>query len=181
MPDCMLLTVITCVIRPAGALAVARSVQAALTEDMGLRHLLAYWPHAPVADYTLLAPWLTELIGSIRDGWLMFVDDDNRLHPDLPHRLAELTQEHPDARAFVFDCAYPEMHQGMIRAAPDAMRPGAIDGGQAVLWWELAQAMAWPAQECGDGHYLAALYRGYREAFVFVNEPLTYHNHQVWA
>lgn len=176
------LTILTPTIRPAGALEAARSVQQAHAHPLDIRHTIAYWLSTPdPLCGPARAEWATRLIRDVRDGWLLWLDDDNRLHPDLPRRLAGLIEEYPDAWAFVFDCQYPGQHGDLIRAAPGAMRPGSIDGGQIVWWWWLAQDLPWPAGECSDGQYTAALYRQHRDAFVFVNEPLTYHNHQVWG
>jgi hypothetical protein len=176
------LTIITTTIRPAGALEAARSVQQAHPHPLDIRHVIAYWPEAPDPDCgPVRAAWISDLFRQAHGGWLLWVDDDNRLHPDLPARLAELTRQYPDARAFVFDCQYPQAHQSLLRAAPGMVRPGSIDGGQVVLWWELAGRTPWPVGECHDGHYLRALYEQHKDAFVFVSEPLTYHNHQAWA
>lgn len=177
----MVLTILTPTIRLDGALEAVRSVQAAHAHPWEIRHVLAYWPSAPVSDHTLLAPWLTSLIASIPGGWLFAVDDDNRMHPELPARLGWLVQEYPDARAFVFDQAYPQKADGVLRARPQHMHPGSVDGGQVALQATFAQSLPWPARECGDGEYLSALYRQASHAFVFVNEVLTYHNHQVWG
>lgn len=175
------LTLLTPTIRPAGALEAARSIQQAASHPLDIRHTIAYWPEAPdPACGPVRAEWATKLIRDVSDGWLMWLDDDNRLHPDLPRRLAELIEQYGDAWAFVFDCQYPGIHNDLIRAAPGAMRPGSIDGGQIVWWWYLAQDIPWPSGECSDGEFASALYRRHPGAFVFINEPLTYHNHQRW-
>jgi hypothetical protein len=177
-----LLSIITPVIRPAGVAAVERSIAEVNPHPLEIRHLVARYPYAPdPACGPQRAQWATDLIRSVRDGWILFVDDDNRLHPELPARLAWLAQNCPDAQAFVFSCQYPEMHQGRILAQPGIMRPGSVDGGQVVLWWKLAQSRAWPSGDCADGQYLAGLYRAYQPRFVFEPQLLTYHNHQVWG
>lgn len=176
------LTILTPIIRPAGALEAARSVQQAHPHPLDIRHVLAYYPDAPdPLCGPARAAWASRLISDVRDGWLLWLDDDNRLHPDLPRRLADLIDTHPDAWAFAFDCRYPGIHSGLLPALPGMMRPGSVDGGQVVWWWWLAQEQPWPTGECADGHYTSTLYRQHRDAFVFVNEPLTYHNHQAWG
>jgi len=182
MSDRLLLTIITPTIRPAGAIEVACSIAQAAPHRLEIRHIVAHYPYAPDPACGLeRAAWATDLLKGVRDGWVLWVDDDNRLHPDLPARLAWLIQNCPDAWAFVFGCHYPEAHEGRIIAQPGIMRAGSVDGGQVVLWWWLAQQQPWPTGECADGHYLSGLYRAHREAFVFVPDLLTYHNHQVWA
>lgn len=177
----MILTIITCTIRPAGAIEAARSIQAAAPHVFDLRHLIAYWPDAPDWTRQTVAPWLSGLIADVAHGWLMFVDDDNRLHPDLLARLGVLITEHPGARAFVFDCQYPEKHNGLLPASLRTIRPGMVDGGQVVLDVALAQSVPITAGDCYDGVWLQALYQICPDAFVCVSEPLTHHNHQVWG
>lgn len=178
--DRLLLTIITPVIRPHGVAAIARSIAAAEPHRLEIRHLVAYYPHMPdPSNGPERAVWATELIGQVRDGWVLFVDDDNRLHPELPRRLEGLIVNEPNAWAFAFDCVYPEQAHGLLRAR--APQPSQIDGGQVVLWWYLAQMEPWPTGACADGVWLSALHRKDPGAWVFVNEPLTYHNHQVWA
>lgn len=176
-----ILTIITPTIRPAGALEVARSIQAANPHPLEIRHLIAYWPEAPDYRGERIAPWADQLLASVQDGWLMWVDDDNRLHPDLPRRLAELIPAHPDAGAFVFDMQYPGFPDNKLIASPHRVVPGSIDGGQAVLWYWFAREVKWPAGALADGRYLQTLHQARPDAFHFVSESLTYHNHQVWA
>lgn len=175
------MTVVTCVIRPAGAIEAARSVQASAPHPFDLQHVLAYWPEEPDLSRVRVAPWLTQVIAGVGEGWVMFVDDDNRLHPQILGRLGELVAAHPHARAFIFGCQYPEMHNGYIPASPGVMRPGSVDGGQIAIEAELARSIPIEPHDCYDGAWLGALYRENKRAFVFVNEPLTYHNHQVWG
>lgn len=114
--------------------------------------------------------------------WFMWLDDDNRMHPALLARLAELVDQHRNAAAFVFSMLRPDFG-GILRASPDNMQPGRVDGGQVVLWapWSTTRAPDWKSGAMGDGEYLQALYRREPDAFVFVDEPLTYHNHQTWS
>lgn len=176
------LTIITTTIRPDGALRAARSVQAAACAGVELRHVIAYWPGEIVLERVTQerADWITRIIGEIDDGWLMLVDDDNLLHPELPRRMAELLAEHPHAGAIVFDSVYPEVAHGLLRAGPDRVKPTYIDGGQVVLRHDVAKLAPWGTERISDGTYLYQVYEQARDSFIFVNEPLCYHNAQVW-
>lgn len=175
------LTIITCTIRPDGAIKAARSIQAANPHPFDLRHVIAYWAGEPDHTRERVAPWLTDLVADVSDGWLLFIDDDNRLHPGLLARLSTLIEAHPDARAFVFDCLYPGMYEDRLRAGPTRMRPCQVDGGQLVLHASIAKSVAIAPHGCYDGVYAQVLYQRHVDAFIFVNEALTYHNHQVWG
>lgn len=179
MEDRTLLTILTPVIRPEGVAAVVRSIQAATPHDLTIRHVVEHYPHQPDPNCgPERAAWATRLLHSVRGGWVLWVDDDNRLHPDLPRRLGELAEAYPEAQAFVFDCQYPEAG-GVLRAG--RITPGQVDGGQVVLWHSLARQEPWPIGVMADGRYMQRLYAHDPAAWVFVPEPLTYHNHQVWG
>lgn len=182
------LTVITPIIRPDMAIEAARSVQVAqqrAADVVDLRHVMAYWPGPPDPSRVRVAAWLNRLRVqcSALDGWVMFIDDDTRMHPDLPRRLVQLVAEHDRdegaLHTFVFDMLYPEMG-GVLRAAlPPAL--GAIDGGQVVMRTYPSSGVPWEIGEYGDGKTLQRLYSLYPAGWVVVPEALTAHNHQRWA
>jgi hypothetical protein len=177
-----LLTLLTATVRPEGAIRTAESIQRATTpHGWEIRHVIAYYPYEPEPINERRSAWATDLMKGVRDGWVMWLDDDNLLHPDLPKRLGELVDgASSDVGAFVFDCQYPEVAHGLLRAQPQNMRPGGVDGGQVVLWHWFAQEFPWPVGTCADGEWLNTLYRAKPDAFQFVNEALTYHNAQEW-
>lgn len=176
-----LLTILTATIRPEGAIRAAESIQRATPHGWEIRHVIAYYPYEPEPINARRSAWATELLKEVHSGWVMWLDDDNLLHPDLPKRLAELVDAcSSDVGAFVFDCAYPEIAGGVLRARPQNMRPGSVDGGQVALWWWFASEYPWPVGDCADGEWLNTLYTAKPDAFIFVNETLTFHNAQVW-
>lgn len=161
------------------ALETVRSVQRANPHPLAIEHRLHYWQGEPDHDRSRTGPWITRLLADVREGWVLFVDDDNRLHPDLPARLAGLIAAHPDARAFAFDCAYPEFGPEGLTCAPNKVHPLSIDGGQVVFRHD--HGLAWMHGPTADGAFFRALYLQDPSAWVFTNELLTYHNHQIWG
>lgn len=178
----MILTVITRIIRSGGALEAARSVQVAreLCPDwLHVRHVLAYWdgahdPHTKIAD------WLTDLIADSPSGWVFGLDDDNRMHPQFLSVLSRSIEQHTDAWAFLFGCAYPQFHAGVLHPMLPP-RGGHVDGGQACLWRDYAVLERWPHGGYGDGLYLGNLYKHAPERWACVPDVVTAHNHQRWA
>lgn len=180
--DRTIITIITRIIRPEGAIEAARTVQAARTlcpEWLEVRHVLAYW-NGPEDPHTKIADWLTELIRDAPDGWVFFIDDDNRMHPQFLAVLAGAIGDYPDAWAFLFGCAYPQFHGGVLwpNLPP---RGGHVDGGQACLKRAYAVLEPWPHGGYGDGIYLANLYARAPERWVTVSDVVTSHNHQRWG
>lgn len=106
----------------------------------------------------------------ISDGWIVFLDDDNLFHADLPARLAETIREHPNAGAIVYD-------QGVRRASPRNVRVSRIDSGQFAL------ARAFVGEDrfsvyapSADGAFIEALYKRAPDKFVFLSETLALYN-----
>ena len=173
----MILTIITLVIRPSGALRAAVSVQAARegAPDLDIRHMIAYWPGESDRSYATFGDHLSGIIRHTAPGWLLCLDDDTLLHPQLPARLAALAEETPDAWAFLFGMDYPAFGTLSPQLPPHV---GHIDGGQAAIWQSYAASVAWPNGPRGDGLYLAALYATAPERWRCVGEVLTAHNAQ---
>jgi len=112
-----------------------------------------------------------ELVSS---GWIVFLDDDNLFHPDLPVRLAGTIREHPDAGAIVYD---QKLGDEVRRAAPRNVRIARIDSGQ------FAVARAFVGDDrfsvyapSADGAFIETLYRRAPEKFVFLSETLAFYN-----
>jgi len=177
----MLITIITRIIRPAGALEAARSVQIAREHapDVQVRHVLAYWT-GPEDPHTLIADWLTELIADSPSGWIFGLDDDNRMHPRFLSTLEQAVDNHPDAWAFLFGCLYPQFRNGVLLPQLPP-RGGHVDGGQACLWRDYAVQEPWAHGGYGDGIYLGNLYTHAPERWVAIPDAVTSHNHQRWA
>lgn len=182
----MIVTVITPSIRPAGALRTAESVQAArqLVPDLEVRHTIAYWPGVRDGDHLRVGAWRTRLIAESAPGWLVFLDDDNLMHPQLLARLVELVAEYPQVWAFLFGMAFPALTTMYNRGImPPQLPPriGHIDGGQVALWRDYAVQTDWPASYVGDGLYLSNLYALASERWMCIHETLTAHNAQEWT
>lgn len=174
----MLVTIITRIIRPQGALVAAESVQRAraAAPDIEVRHVLAYWsgppdPHARIAD------WLTQLIRDCPSGWVFGLDDDTVMHPQFLATLERATAARPDAWAFLFGMDYPQFRSGILRPMLPP-RGGHVDGGQAAIWRDYAVLEPWPHGGYGDGLYLAALYARAPERWVCVEDVVTIYNAQ---
>lgn len=174
----MLVTIITRIIRPAGAIVAAKSVQAAreLAPSVDVRHVLAYWS-GPPDPHTKIADWLTELIRDCPAGWIFGLDDDTIMHPQFLATLERAATDHPDAWAFLFGMDYPQFRNGVLRPQLPP-RGGHVDGGQAAIWRDYAVQERWPHGGYGDGLYLAALYARAPERWVCIADAVTYHNYQ---
>lgn len=175
----MVVTVITPTIRPAGAIEAVCSVQTAMTRvpDLEVHHVLAYWPGEPNGSRERVAPWLTRLIAQAAPGWLCFLDDDNRMHPEFLAVLVDQVARHPDARAFLFAMDYPQFPGGVLMPSLPPT-PGHVDGGQMALERDYATLEPWPLGGYGDGWYLHQLYQRDPAAWRVVPQVVTAHNHQ---
>ena len=168
------LIIVTMALRPEGIAAAARSVAQAL-RPWPTEHRIIWHHGAPDWGRVALPQRITAaLAGCPPDAWIVFVDDDNLLHPALPQRLANVAT--PDAVCVVFGQQRPD--RGYLPAVPP--RAGFVDGGQVAVRAGIAARIGWRAGHQGDGEFLEALYAAHRDGFVFVDEPLTWHNAQRW-
>jgi hypothetical protein len=177
------LIILTMALRPAGVLRAAESVAAAVaTSPWPLEHRIVWHQGEPDPTRVRVAERVTQALAELPpDSWVFAVDDDNLLHPDLPRRLAEQLGRTPDALAVVFG----QMHESVPACLRPTLppTPGKIDGGQVAIRADYAALIPWKPGPMGDGAYLAALYARAPDHWAVCyqfDEPLSYHNAQVW-
>ena len=178
----MNVTILTPVLRPDMAYETVASVQAAIAfapATMSVEHRLCYWQGEPDPERQRLAPWLTQLMTECRPSWLVFCDDDTRMHPEFLACLDGTAFLIPSAQAIAFPMAYPE-HGGVLWPSLPPV-PGRIDGGQVAIWRDYATLEPWRPGPMGDGQYLAALYQRRPDVWGLCDQVVTAHNHQRWA
>jgi len=177
----MIITVITPTLRAERMGIVAASVRRAaeVVPQHTVCHVFAHWCAEPDHSRTHVAAWLTSLMRAV-EGWLVFCDDDNLLHPSVLAALSTTVATHPEATVIVFGQARPDMGGYLPPTVPPT--PGRIDGGQVALWQPHAITVPWRGGAMGDGEYLADLYAQTNGAgWVTVDAALTYHNAQEWS
>jgi len=111
----------------------------------------------------------------VAEGWIVFVDDDNLLHPSLPGLLADAVRRRPDAGAVVFD---QDLGDGEVRrAAPENVRVGGIDSAQLALERSFVGGERFHVYSySADGILAVRLYRRAPERFAFVPEVACTYN-----
>lgn len=173
------LVILTMALHPDGVRRAVVSVAAA-PSPWPTEHRIVWHHGAPDPSRATVAPRITAALRALPAGaWVVAVDDDNLLHPDLPARLAAAVAERPDALAVVLGQARRDFGGYLAPSLPPT--PGRIDGGQVALRADAAGLVAWRAGPMGDGEYLAALYAATPPGrWLVIDEPLTYHNAQEW-
>jgi hypothetical protein len=110
----------------------------------------------------------------IESGWIVFVDDDNLLHPALPRLLAETLAARPDARFIVFD---QDLGDGIRKAGRENVRVGAIDSAQFAFDRSFAGEERFDVYAySADGIFASRLFANAPERFAFVNETAAFYN-----
>jgi hypothetical protein len=158
------LHVLTACSRPENLARVGESIAAAACEPWEVCwHVRFDLAREHVGGQALKNAMLDEIDG----GWVIFLDDDTVLDPMLlsfvADNLAEMvvvSQRRADGR--------------VLRAAPENMRVGQVDIGQAVLRRDLIGEHRIPTHYEGDGVFLADLAAA--GDVRYIDEVLSHHN-----
>jgi hypothetical protein len=112
-----------------------------------------------------------DMLAQIDDGWVTFLDDDTRMHPELLRHVAE----HLDAAGVVVSQDRTATLGHMLWATPENMRLGGVDIGQVVLRRETIGDARMPPYYGGDGTFLSEVLQG-RNDIVYLPEVLSLYN-----
>jgi hypothetical protein len=113
-------------------------------------------------------------LDAIASGWIVFVDDDNLLHPNLPRLLSRTIVAKPTSRFVVFD---QDLGDGIRRAAPESVRVGAIDSAQFAFERAFAADERFDVYAySADGIFAWRLFKKAPKQFAFVNETAALYN-----
>jgi hypothetical protein len=184
------LHVVTPCARPGNLPRIAESIRAAaLPESMALHWLVVLDDRFDLGEVSVegatvvTSPGTTGVAGHaqrndalerIGSGWIVFVDDDNLLHPSLPSVLDRTLRANPNARFVVFD---QDLGDGIRRARPENVRVSGIDSAQfaferAFAGDERFDVYAYSA----DGIFAARLFQRSPRSFAFVPETAAFYN-----
>jgi len=102
------------------------------------------------------------------------------LHPAFLGAIGKLIRLHPAKLAFAFNQIRWD-HHGNLPARPERMVPDQIDNSMFVVHTDLIGGERYDIQRAGqeDGFFFQGLYGRMPEAFLFVDEYLTYYNYLV--
>lgn len=109
------------------------------------------------------------MLDEITDGWVVFLDDDTKMHPDLLERVMRFR----DADAVVV--SQRRTDGPVLSASRERLVVGQVDIGQAVIRREVIGDTRIPEDYDGDGVFLGAVLRE-RQKVVFLDEVLSWHN-----
>jgi len=166
---------LTAVIRPELLPAVAKSVAQAASAVLDRDSVEVHWHvrrgvESDRGGYRTKNALLEE-VPSTADDWVIVLDDDNTLHPQLLVRLVEVIED--DTEAVIVSCE-SALH-GVLRAAAENVKVGSIDAAQAVLRRDRFGELRWPHRYTGDGRLLQLLVPELGSV-IYLDEPLAYHN-----
>lgn len=167
----MKLHVITAVTRPENLTILAQSLAVAAFNTDGSVDVQWHWRFDLDREHVGGQAVKNAMLDEIRDGWVWALDDDTVAHPDM---LAAILQAHDDGcRGLVVSQARADGRT--LVAAPENVRVGGIDVGQAVLSRHMIGNRRLPKNYEGDGHWLQAVLQNARKVR-YLNEILSYHN-----
>lgn len=108
------------------------------------------------------------------DNWVLFLSDDNVVHPDYGSRLSDAIEMLPDKRAFIYQQQVGSWVRG---CGPATMHIGQIDLAQFTLHRSLIGARRLDHTKYeADGILIEALYQEYPDLFTFLPVTACYYN-----
>ncbi len=164
----MKLHILTACTRPQNLPALADSVLAALCEPWEVCWHIRF---DPAREHLGGHKLKNDMLAQIDDGWVVFLDDDTVMHPELLRHVAE----HLDAAGVVVSQDRTASLGHMLWAIPQNMRLGGVDIGQVVLTRELIGDAQQPEYYGGDGTFLQGILQG-RSDVVYLSETLSLYN-----
>lgn len=167
----MRLHVLTAVTRPENLSAVAHTLARA-TATVADIEVVWHWRFDPGRQHVGGQHLKNEMLDRIHDGWVWILDDDTVAHPALVQMLMRCVREMPDMQALVVSQARADGRT--LRAAPENVRVGFIDAGQALLRRDLIGEERLPETYEGDGQLLERLLPAAR--VVYCDETLSLYN-----
>ena len=154
--------------RPHNLPVIAESIQAAMCDPWEVCwHIRFDLAREHVGGHKLKM----DMLDQITDGWVLFLDDDTAMHPDVLRYVAE----HLDAAGVVVSQDRTASLGHMLVAAPQNMRLGGVDIGQVVLRRSLIGDTDMPPYYGGDGTFLHGILHG-RSDVVYLPEVLSLYN-----
>lgn len=109
----------------------------------------------------------------IQDGWCMFLDDDNIMHPEFYPEFSHFMDADHDAMIFKLSNV-----NGVLAATPENIGVGTIDIAQFVLKRSYIADERFLTCYCADGLFIHKLYTNDPEKkYLFFNDKIRcYHN-----
>mgnify|MGYP001598714625 CR=1 FL=1 len=117
-----------------------------------------------------------DFIGNTSD-WIMSLDDDNILHPDLIPWLEANKELLENYEVVIFDQVnkYGALR---LQARPDMVAPNCIDTAQYMWRGRAAEGIRFREDLYNaDGYFIEEVYQRNKDKTLFVNQPLCYYNY----
>jgi hypothetical protein len=162
------LHVLTACTRPQNLPILAESIAAAMCEPWEVCWHIRF---DPAREHLGGHKLKNDMLAQIDDGWVVFLDDDTRMHSEVLRYVAE----HLDAAGVVVSQDRTASLGHMLWATPQNMQLGGVDIGQVVLRRSLIGEARMPPYYGGDGTFLGEVLQG-RDDVVYLPEVLSYYN-----
>lgn len=126
----------------------------------------------------MLIDWRSRYEGpSVLDEWIMSLDDDNIMHPDLIPWLAANIGVLNNYSGIIFDQAFKN-GVTRLKADPDKITVGNIDTAQYMFRGSIVKGLRFDESRYdADGVFIEELYARNKDKFLIVNQPLCYYNY----
>ena len=153
---------------------VLKDISLSLIQELKNKQTKFYFLEGKPGD--LLYPQSMEVINTIYNGFIYYLDDDNILHPDFLNTLSTFTDIN---KIYVIDqfVDYKDFTGVEYRIAePENMRVQGVDIAQIIFPRHVFDSYEFKGDYCADGILIEQLHTEHPEYFEYISETLSYYN-----
>ncbi len=158
----------------------AASIAAAKVPDgWAIEWRVRFMPRRLLSD-DIFSPMRDDLLWSVKDGWWMYVSDDNLLNPGIVEKVASIVAAMPDANCIMFA---QRLNATVTRAGTKEQLTegdGECDGGAFVMNGAYFSSKAYKYHQFGlmERWLFKTIHDEAPDKFAFCNEALCYRDAQ---
>jgi glycosyltransferase involved in cell wall biosynthesis len=127
----------------------------------------------------LLYPQSMQVVKTIKEGYVYYLDDDNILHPDFIPTMSKIAKE---SKIYVVDQFVDKKDFTGLEyriASPENTRYQGIDMAQMLIHFSIFNRYEFIGDYAADGYFAEKIYKENPSWFEYINQTLSYYNYLV--
>lgn len=159
--------------------ATLKDIDAELLSDLKDKSTKYYFEKGDAVG--MLYPQSSELISTLKNGWVYFLDDDNVIHPDFYERILKLVKKDSTKKVHTFSQQvdgkdFTGLKFRMVN--PNSVKKHEIDLAQFIASVDVynEHGYKFEADYCADGILIEQVHKDHPEWFTYTIDELCYYN-----